>query len=33
MSECVGNNSDSLVTTGTSVGMTTRQLQPAERYY
>ena len=27
MSQCVGNNSDSIVTTETSVGMTTRQLQ------
>lgn len=27
MSECVGNNFDSIVTTETSVGMTTKQLQ------
>jgi hypothetical protein len=27
VSECVGNNFDSIVTTETSVGMTTRQLQ------
>jgi hypothetical protein len=27
MSECEGSNSDSIVTTETSVGMTTRQLQ------
>ena len=33
MSECVGNNSDSLVATEASVGITTRQLQPAERCY